>query len=490
MTNGTIEDVYRRVPKDPASWLASLALTMTIDGADVAGGPRGLVVDPCSEAPIANYPDATVTHVDLAVAAARRTFEDWSTQSWEARRAALDRFADLLVAHHNELATIVACESGRPLRRAWAECRFAIDYVRTIAAASVPDRQFDRPGLSVGLTHRSLGVVAAIAPWNGPVILAVAKIANALLAGDTLVLRPSPFTPLSALYLGRLGREVFPPGVFNVITGDASVGAAMTTHTDVAKISFTGSTETGKRIAIAAAPTLKRLTLELGGNDAAIVLPDADVTAVAGTIFEISLGNAGHFCAAVKRLYVHENIYGAVRDALAAKANEAVLGGNFNPATTMGPVQNRPQFDRVWALFDDAVANGAQIVAGGVRSERPGLFIPPTLVEGIGHGVTLVDEEQFGPVLPLIPFRNADDAVRMANDSPYGLGGSIWTADIDAGIVLAARLEVGTAWVNQHGAFNAALPMPFAKQSGIGIDYAEYGVGEHMRPMLINARLP
>ncbi|WP_375395419.1 aldehyde dehydrogenase family protein [uncultured Sphingomonas sp.] len=489
MTNGTIDDVYHRVSKDPASWLAGLTLTMTIDGADVAGAPRGIVIDPCSETPIADYPDATVAHVDLAVRAARRAFADWSARSWEARRAALNRFADLLAAHHDELAAIVACESGRPLRRAWAECRFAVDYVRTIAAASVSDRRFDRPGLSVGLTHRSLGVVAAIAPWNGPVILAVAKIANALLAGDTLVLRPSPFTPLSALYMGRLGREAFPPGVFNVITGDASVGAAMTMHADVAKISFTGSTETGKRIAIAAAPTLKRLTLELGGNDAAIVLPDADVAAVAGTIFEISLGNAGHFCAAVKRLYVHEDIYGAVRDALAAKAHAAVLGANFDSATTMGPVQNRPQFDRIWALFDDAVANGARIVAGGVRGDRPGLFIPPTLVDGIGHGVALVDEEQFGPVLPLISFRNAEDAVRMANDSPYGLGGSIWTADIVAGIALAARLEVGTAWVNQHGAFTAALPMPFAKQSGIGIDYAEYGVGEHMRPMLINAKV-
>lgn len=488
-TNDQYRDVYANAPADAVDWVARLGLALTIDGADARSHGSARITDPVSGAAGASYADSAVTHVDLAVAAAKRAFPAWAGLEWGSRREALERFADLLVEHRATLAWLVAIESGRPLWRAVNEVTYAVFYVRTIAAAELPPVPYARDGLKVVLKHKPLGVAAAIAPWNGPVILAVAKIANALLAGDTLVLRPSPFTPLSALFMGRLGREAFPAGVFNVITGDASVGAAMTVHPDVAKVSFTGSTATGKAIAIAAAPTLKRLTLELGGNDAGIVLPDADVAALATTVFQISLGNAGHFCAAIKRLYVHEDIYPQVRDALIAQAEAAVMGGIFDPAVTMGPVQNRPQFDRIWALFDDALARGARVLTGGERQAGDGLFIPPTLVDGIGHGVALVDDEQFGPVLPLIPFRDEAAMVAMANSGPYGLGGSVWSRDIDRAIALVDRLEVGTGWVNQHGAFSAALPMPFAKQSGIGMDYAQYGVAEHSRAMLINARL-
>jgi acyl-CoA reductase-like NAD-dependent aldehyde dehydrogenase len=487
---GLLDQAYQRAPSDPETWLAALELRMVIGGAEFVGDAIREVLDPCTEKAIALYPEAGIADLERAVAAAGAAFPDWSGAAWERRREALEAFADLLAAHHETLSIIVACESGRPLRRCWSEVSFAIDYVRIIAAAQLPPIRLDRANLRVELKRKALGVVCAIAPWNGPVILAVAKIANALLAGDTLVLRPSPFTPLSALYMGRLGLEVFPAGVMNVITGDASVGAAMTTHPKVVKISFTGSTATGRLIAAAAAPTLKRLTLELGGNDAAIVLPDADLDQLVETVFQVSLGNAGHFCAAIKRLYVHRDIQQRVSAALVARCKKAVMGTRFDPRVDMGPVQNRPQFDRIWSLFDDAVAHGARVLCGGERHAGPGLFIPPTLVDGIGHGVRLVDEEQFGPVLPIIPFDDENEALRLANDSPYGLGGSIWTADIDRGVVLADRLEAGTAWVNQHGAFTAALPMAFAKDSGIGMDYAEYGLAEHSRAMLINARLP
>lgn len=483
-------DIYARIPADPHGFVAGLALPMTIDGADATPGGARRLTDPCTGEPGLPYDEASMAHVGRAVAAARAAFPAWAAADWASRRSALERFADLIEAHCDRLAMVVAVESGRPLWRAWSEVFFAINYVRTIAAAELPPLPIARAGLSVTMKRKPLGVVGAIAPWNGPVILGVAKIANALLAGDTLVLRPSPFTPLSALYMGMLGREVFPRGVFNVITGDAGVGAAMTTHPDIAKISFTGSTETGKRIAAAAAPTLKRLTLELGGNDAGIVLPDADIATLAATVFQISLGNAGHFCAAIKRLYVHVDVYDAVRDALVAQCEAAVLGTRFDPAATMGPLQNRAQFDRVWSLFDDAVRHGARVLTGGERHDGAGFFIAPTLVEGVGHGVALVEEEQFGPVLPLIPFSDVEEAITMANTGLYGLGGSVWTRDIERGCALVERLEVGTGWVNQHGAFTAAIPMPFAKQSGIGMDYAEYGVAEHMRAMVVNARLP
>jgi acyl-CoA reductase-like NAD-dependent aldehyde dehydrogenase len=485
----TAPSPYEIAPADPMGFVRDLELAQIIGGDPVAATRTGTLIDPCTGTPSLDYPDATPDDADRAVAAAKAAFPLWSTIPWAERRAMLNRFADLMQAAVETLGVIVAVESGRPLWRARGEVAFSVNYVRMIAAAELPPVDLPRDGLSVTMLRRPLGVVGAIAPWNGPVILAVAKVANALIAGDTMILRPSPFTPLSALYLGRLGLEAFPPGVLNVITGGAEVGAALVAHPDVAKISFTGSTATGKKIMAAAAPTLKRVTLELGGNDAAIVMPDADVEKLAATIFQISLGNAGHFCAAIKRLYVHQDVWAQVRDALVAQSEAAVLGMAFDPAVTMGPVQNRPQFDRIWALFDDAVAQGGRAVTGGQRQAGDGLFIPPTLVEGVGHGVALVDEEQFGPVLPLIPFADVDDAVAMANTGPYGLGGSVWTADIDRGIAIGRRLDVGTAWINQHGAFTAAIPMPFAKQSGIGIDYAEYGVAEHMQTMVINARL-
>jgi aldehyde dehydrogenase (NAD+) len=483
------EAAYLHIPAEPAAWLKTLNLKMTINGVDAPSAQHSIVIHPGTENPIATYPEAGLTHLELAVTAAAAAFPGWAAEAWPRRRVALERFADQLQAAQQDLAVILACESGRPLRLTYNEMTYSVQYVRILANLDLPSQDVSRPGLRAVLQRKALGVVGAIAPWNAPVVLAVAKIANALLVGDTLVLRPSPFTPLSALYLGMLGRGTFPPGVFNVITGDASIGAAMTTHPKVAKISFTGSTATGKKIAIAAAPTLKKLTLELGGNDAAIVLPDANVSALAQTVFAIALRNCGHFCAAIKRLYIHEDIYDDVCEAIIELTESVVLGTSFDPATTMGPLQNRPQFERVWSLFDDAVAQGGRVLTGGIRINRPGLFMPPTLIDGLEHDVRLIAEEQFGPILPLIRFRDENLALQMANDTSYGLGGSIWTGDMERGIALADRLEVGTAWVNQHGAFTAALPMPFAKESGIGIDYAEYGLAEHTRHMLVNARL-
>lgn len=484
-----VDDLYAAVPADMAAWVRGLDLQMTIGGDDASARETADVFNACTQEVIAEAPQAGTEHVERAVGAARAAFSGWSVKDWTARRALLERFADALYAERSALALVVAAEAGRPLRRAWSEVVFAVDYVRTIAAQQLPDRAYERAGVRATLRRRPLGVVAAIAPWNGPVILAVAKIANALLAGDTLVLRPSPFTPLSALLMGRIGRDIFPAGVFNVITGDASIGAAMTTHADVAKVSFTGSTATGKVIAAAAAPTLKRLTLELGGNDPAIVLPDADVEALADTLYRISFENAGQFCAGIKRVYLHERIYDDAVAAILRRLPEAVPGSCFDAATTMTPVQNAAQFNRVWSLHDDAVAQGAQVLAGGERHQGAGWFIPPTLVANVDHGVALVDEEQFGPVLPIMRFGDGDDVIARANSGDYGLGASVWTGDLDRGTRIAERLEVGTAWINQHGAFTAALPMPFAKQSGIGMDYAEFGVAEHSRAMLINAKL-
>jgi aldehyde dehydrogenase (NAD+) len=482
------ETIYSEVPANVSGWLASLRLEQTIANRDVAAQRRS-VVHPASAEVIAECPEAAVSDVDAAVAAAREAFPGWAALAWSERRARLEAFADLLEQNRKALAFVIAAETGRPLRRAWSEVFFSVDFVRTIAAQELPETVYDRTGLKARLVHRPLGVVGAIAPWNAPVILAVAKIANALLAGDTIVLRPAPQTPLSALFMGQLARQVFPAGVYNTITGDASVGAAMAAHPGIAKISFTGSTGTGRLIAAAAAPTLKKLTLELGGNDAAIVLDDADPAAVAACAFAISFQNAGQFCAAIKRLYVHESLYTGVRDRLLMLMDGAAAGSPFDAATTMAPLQSQAQLDRVKGFADDAAARGCTVHQQPFAADTKGFFLAPALVEGATAGMPLVDDEQFGPVLPIMPFTDEEDVLAQANAGEYGLGGSVWSNDVERALALASRLDSGTAWVNQHGAYSAALPLPFAKQSGLGMDYAQFGVLEHSRSMLINARI-
>ncbi|MFN3817811.1 aldehyde dehydrogenase family protein [Blastomonas sp.] len=482
------ETFYASAPQELTPWLAGLGLAQTIAGADAHAGPA-MIVHPADGQTLLAYPDADLRHVHDAVAAAAGAFPDWSSTSWDERRVLLERFADALWEHRQTLTYLVAAETGRPLRRAFSEIFFSVDYVRTIAAQHLAEVDYSRAGIRARLVHRPLGVAVAIAPWNGPVILAVAKLANALLAGDTLVLRPAPQTPLSALYLGMLGRDIFPAGVLNVVTGDAAVGAALVEHPDVAKISFTGSTDTGRKIAAAAAPGLKRLTLELGGNDAAIVLADADPEAVANAVYRISLENAGQFCAAIKRLYVHESLYDEVRDRVCAMAQTAVAGSAFDPASTLAPLQSAAQRARVQGFVDDAVGRGASVIGPALEGGGEGFFLPPVLVEGCQADFAIVAEEQFGPALPIMAFTDEAEVLAAANANQYGLGGSVWSSDVERAIAIAEKMRCGTAWVNQHGAFSAALPMPFAGQSGIGMDYAHFGVAEHSRAMLINAKL-
>jgi acyl-CoA reductase-like NAD-dependent aldehyde dehydrogenase len=290
------------------------------------------------------------------------------------------------------------------------------------------------------------------------------------------VLKPSPFTPLSSLRLGEILRDVLPPGVFNVVSGGDELGAWVTSHPAVRKISFTGSIETGKKIALAAAPDLKRMTLELGGNDAAIVLPDVDPKAVADKLFWGAFENSGQICSAIKRLYVHESIYRPLVQELAERAKAVKLGDGLEPDVQLGPVNNQPQFRRVIELVDEARAAGGKVHAGGTPFEGGGYFYPPTLVTDVAEGVRLVDEEQFGPALPVISYRDVDDAIERANATHYGLSGSVWTRDAARGAELAARLECGTAWVNQHLAILPFTPFGGAKWSGIGVENGQWGL--------------
>ena len=300
------------------------------------------------------------------------------------------------------------------------------------------------------LARRPLGVVAAITPWNFPLTLAFWKIAPALLAGNTLVLKPSPFTPLTTLKVGELLRDVFPPGVVNIVSGGDDLGAFMTTHPVPRKISFTGSVETGKKVALSAAPDLKRVTLELGGNDPAIVLDDADPATVATAIFAGAFNNNGQVCSAIKRVYVPEALYDGVVEGLAAHARAIKVGEGTEDGVKLGPINNEPQFERVKELVADALSHGATAVTGGKAMDRAGYFFEPTILTGLSDGTRIVDEEQFGPALPVVPYRDLGDAIDRANATHFGLSGSVWGADADRAAEVAAQLECGTAWVNTH----------------------------------------
>ncbi|MBN9570243.1 MAG: aldehyde dehydrogenase family protein, partial [Alphaproteobacteria bacterium] len=337
----------------------------------------------------------------------------------------------------------------------------------------------------VEMHRKPLGVIGAIVPWNFPMILMAFKVPPALLAGNTIVVKPAPTTPLSTLRFGELVKDLLPPGVLNVITDANDLGGALTAHPDVRKISFTGSTATGRKVMAGAAETLKRITLELGGNDAGIVLPDVNPKETAPKLFQGAFQNNGQVCIAMKRLYVHESIYDAMCDELAALAEQAVVGDGLEQGTQLGPLQNRMQFEKVKEILADAKKHGT-IIAGGEVPDRPGYFIKPTIVRDITDGTRLVDEEQFGPVLPVIKYSDPEDAVARANASPYGLGGSIWSTDLDKAYALANQMNSGTVWVNKHADLAPNIPFGGAGQSGLGSELGEEGLAEFTQVQVIN----
>ena len=450
--------------------------TMTIDGRSVPGEGRFGVVNPATGEIFAQAPACSRAQLDAAMDAATRAFADWRGDL-ERRRQGLAACAEAVKKHLAELGPILTREQGKPLAQASEELVAAAVWLQYTASLEIPVEvlQDDASG-RIEIRRRPHGVVGAITPWNFPVLLAVWKLAPALLAGNTLVLKPSPYTPLSTLKLGEILRDALPPGVLNVVSGGDALGAWITEHPAVRKISFTGSGATGKKVAAAAAPDLKRMTLELGGNDAAIVLEDADPRGVAEKLFWGAFTNTGQVCSAIKRLYVHERIAQPLVEALAEVARSVRVGDGLEPGTQLGPLNNAPQFERVIELVEDARRRGGRIVTGGAPRQGGGYFYPPTLVTGITEGTRLVDEEQFGPALPILPFRDLDDAVERANRTTYGLSGSVWSAHPERAAEVAGRLECGTAWVNQHLAVLPNAPFGGAKWSGIGVENGPWGL--------------
>ncbi|MCW2697555.1 MAG: aldehyde dehydrogenase family protein, partial [Modestobacter sp.] len=325
-----------------------------------------------------------------------------------------------------------------------------------------------------------------ITPWNYPLLLAGWKIGPALRAGNTVVLKPSPYTPLATLRVGEILNEVLPAGVVSVVSGGDALGAWMTTHPAVGKISFTGSVATGKAVMAAAAPGLKRLTLELGGNDAAIVLDDADPETIGKGLFWGAFINCGQICAGIKRIYVPESLHDDVVDVLTERARRVRVGPGTREGVHIGPIQNRPQFDRVSGLVADALAQGASAAAGGAPIEGPGYFFPPTVLTGAREGMRIVDEEQFGPAVPVLTYRDLDDAIGRANATPFGLSGSVWSSDVERATAVAEQLDCGTAFVNDHLALSPELPFGGSKESGLGVENGHWGLEEFTQLQVVH----
>jgi acyl-CoA reductase-like NAD-dependent aldehyde dehydrogenase len=460
--------------------------TMTIDGAAVSAPGRLDVVNPATEAVIASAPDCAREQLDEAVAAARRAFPGWRATPYAERQAALRAIAGVLSEHVEEIKALLTAEQGKPHAAALGELQAAAWWLSVVAEQTLPETvKDDMPGQRSITRHVPLGVVGAIVPWNFPVLLAIWKIGPALLTGNTLVLKPSPYTPLATLRLGELLRDLLPPGVVNIVSGGDALGPWMSAHPGIDKISFTGSTATGRKVMATAAANLKRLTLELGGNDAAIVLPDADVAAIAEPLFWAAFTNSGQVCVAAKRVYVHDSLYDDLAAALAEVAKGVVVGDGSEQGTALGPVQNRAQFERVKGLIADSAQAGHRFLVGGDVPAGAGYFVPVTIVDNPPESARVVQEEAFGPVLPLLRYTDVDDAVARANACEYGLGGSVWSSDVDAAAAVAARLETGTVWINSAQGLTPYAAFAGHKQSGIGTENGAEGLLEFTVPQTI-----
>ncbi len=445
------------------------------------------VINPALGTVFARCPAAHRAELDRAVAAARRAFPAWRARSFADRAALVKQLSQQLRSRQAELAELLTREQGKPLAQSVAEIDRGAAQSDGMVGIEIPVEVLaDDNDKYIELRYRPLGVVGIITPWNAPVNLALGPLVSALYTGNTLILKPSPYTPLATLKVGEIMKDVFPAGVVNVLAGGDELGAWMTEHSGIDKISFTGSVATGKKVLASAAATLKRVTLELGGNDPAIVMDDVDPKAVAKKIFFASFVNSGQVCMAIKRIYAHESIYQELCDALVAEAEKAKVGNGLDPGTELGPVQNKMQYDKVVGIIKDTKKTGATFLTGGDVPAGPGYFLPPTLVTDIADDSRLVQEEQFGPIVPILKFNDVDDALRRANDTRYGLSGSVWTQDLQRGAEIAARLEVGTAWVNQHRTTSAFVPFGGAKESGLGRQYSALGLKSYMEPEVVS----
>jgi acyl-CoA reductase-like NAD-dependent aldehyde dehydrogenase len=463
---------------------------MTINGRQVPADRYAEVRNPANRSLVGLSPIGTRAHLDEAVAAAKQAFTSWRAASDERRAEACRAIAGALTEHAAELATLLTQEQGKPLKGLGSEFELGgcMAWTNFVAGQSLPVKVLEEGPKNRIEQHRvPIGVVGSITPWNWPLMIAIWHIVPAVRTGNTVVIKPSPFTPLGTLRLVELMNTVLPPGVVNVVTGEDQLGADLSSHPEVGKIVFTGSIPTGKKVMANAAASLKALTLELGGNDPAIVLPDADVERLAEGLFWGAFLNSGQTCGALKRLYVHDRVFDRTCAALADFARRIPMGDGANPDNLLGPLQNERQYRRVIELVEDAKARGGRTLTGGEPWAGDGYFYPITLVTDIEDGTRLVDEEQFGPALPIVRYSDLDDAIRRANGTQYGLCASVWGSDRNTLREVAERLEAGTVLINKHAEIAPHVPFGGIKQSGLGVEFGQEGLEAYTTIKIINA---
>ncbi len=468
--------------------------SMIINGESVTTEDLCTVINPATQEAVGYCPIATKEHLDIAVSTARQAFDSWSKSSDEERKQAILAIAKGLEEIADELARLITMEQGKPLggyggKGARFEVMAAVKWCQVTAGLSLPEKTLVDDDISqIKISRKPLGVVGSITPWNWPLMIAIWHVIPALRTGNTVVIKPSEYTPLSTLRFVEIADQFLPKGVLNILTGEGALGSAMSRHTDIDKLVFTGSAPTGKSIMADAASNLKRLTLELGGNDAAIILPDVDVNQIAPQILGGAFSNSGQTCGAIKRLYVHDDIYDDMCEALTNIVKASKVGNGLDESVDFGPVQNATQLKRVQELAECAKVDGGRFLTGGMDAEQSalGFFFPLTLVADITDGSRLVDEEPFGPILPIIRYSDIEGVINRANNNPNGLGGSVWSSDIALATKLSRRLECGSAWVNGHGNIRPDVPFGGVKQSGFGVEFGVEGLEEYTSVQVVN----
>ncbi len=462
---------------------------LIVDGQLITTGKMLEVENPADGSIVGQCPTADLALLDRAVAAARKALPAWSATPDSERVAKLMQIGDLIEKHHAELAELVTREQGKPQNGMGAnvEAGGTAAWARVTAGLSIPVEtvQDDAAG-KITIERRPVGVVGSITPWNWPMLIAAWHVMPALRAGCTVVNKPASCTPLSTLRMYELMNSVLPPGVVNCIAGPGVIGDRMSKHPGINKIVFTGSTGTGKSVLAGTVETVKRVTLELGGNDAGIILPGTKIDPLLEKLFWGCFINGGQTCAALKRLYVHESQYEEVASKFADYVAKIPVGNGMDPKSLIGPVTNAAQREVVSSFVEDARKKGARILTGGKMPSGPGYFYPLTVVADCTDDMLLVKEEQFGPAIPLIKYQTVEEAIARANALDVGLGGSVWGNDVAEATRYAVRLECGTTWVNQHGGLHPLACFGGVKSSGLGTEFNVDGLKEYMTIQTVN----